>query len=124
MIRRPPRSTRTDTLFPYTTLFRSDLGNDRADILGGAAVDAAGALQDVATHHVGFERLAEIAGNGLLLVGEALQRALAHRGNLALKGLLVALGGSLGKLVGAAAGGQLLLHMPDLGRRRRHGERD
>src|SRR3546814_682435 len=26
MIRRPPRSTRTDTLFPYTTLFRSPLG--------------------------------------------------------------------------------------------------
>src|SRR3546814_4604274 len=32
MIRRPPRSTRTDTLFPYTTLFRSELEpqiNDR-----------------------------------------------------------------------------------------------
>src|SRR3546814_6590611 len=29
MIRRPPRSTRTDTLFPYTTLFRS-LGGERA----------------------------------------------------------------------------------------------
>src|SRR3546814_4696929 len=27
MIRRPPRSTRTDTPFPYTTLFRSLLGN-------------------------------------------------------------------------------------------------
>src|SRR3546814_1032667 len=26
MIRRPPRSTRTDTLFPYTTLFRSLVG--------------------------------------------------------------------------------------------------
>src|SRR3546814_12700157 len=26
MIRRPPRSTRTDTLFPYTTLFRSHCG--------------------------------------------------------------------------------------------------
>src|SRR3546814_13763824 len=26
MIRRPPRTTRTDTLFPYTTLFRSVLG--------------------------------------------------------------------------------------------------
>src|SRR3546814_8704080 len=26
MIRRPPRSTRTDTLFPYTTLFRSSDG--------------------------------------------------------------------------------------------------
>src|SRR3546814_10315808 len=25
MLRRPPRSTRTDTLFPYTTLFRSDI---------------------------------------------------------------------------------------------------
>src|SRR3546814_5847920 len=30
MIRRPPRSTRTDTLFPYTTLFRSVRGNDGA----------------------------------------------------------------------------------------------
>src|SRR3546814_10885894 len=27
MIRRPPRSTRTDTLFPYTTLFRSEFGH-------------------------------------------------------------------------------------------------
>src|SRR3546814_20250306 len=27
MIRRPPRSTRTDTLFPYTTLFRSGIGD-------------------------------------------------------------------------------------------------
>src|SRR3546814_21174520 len=27
MIRRPPRSTRTDTLFPYTTLFRSSPGS-------------------------------------------------------------------------------------------------
>src|SRR3546814_4927529 len=35
MIRRPPRSTRTDTLFPYTTLFRSPLrGSDPG---GGAA---------------------------------------------------------------------------------------
>src|SRR3546814_3432687 len=31
MIRRPPRSTRTDTLFPYTTLFRSTL-RDEADV--------------------------------------------------------------------------------------------
>src|SRR3546814_11599072 len=30
MIRRPPRSTRTDTLFPYTTLFRSHGGATRA----------------------------------------------------------------------------------------------
>src|SRR3546814_19903419 len=32
MIRRPPRATRTDTLFPYTTLFRSD-----ADVAHAAA---------------------------------------------------------------------------------------
>src|SRR3546814_2434967 len=34
MIRRPPRSTRTDTLFPYTTLFRSgiDAAADVGDI--------------------------------------------------------------------------------------------
>src|SRR3546814_1960391 len=32
MIRRPPRSTRTDTLFPYTTLFRSDAGEDEIEI--------------------------------------------------------------------------------------------
>src|SRR3546814_8552694 len=31
MIRRPPRSTRTDTLFPYTTLFRSRRGSLSAD---------------------------------------------------------------------------------------------
>src|SRR3546814_1271632 len=32
MIRRPPRSTRTDTLFPYTTLFRSDLSRKRPQV--------------------------------------------------------------------------------------------
>src|SRR3546814_3442766 len=32
MIRRPPRSTRTDTLFPYTTLFRSQLKRALTDI--------------------------------------------------------------------------------------------
>src|SRR3546814_18244951 len=35
MIRRPPRSTRTDTLFPYTTLFRSDAVGELARALGG-----------------------------------------------------------------------------------------
>src|SRR3546814_18493600 len=49
MIRRPPRSTRTDTLFPYTTLFRSlDSGAphlilDRFDLFVGEPVlDIAG----------------------------------------------------------------------------------
>src|SRR3546814_1379649 len=34
MIRRPPRSTRTDTLFPYTTLFRSGICNGYVDAYG------------------------------------------------------------------------------------------
>src|SRR3546814_12672256 len=38
MIRLPPRSTRTDTLFPYTTLFRSEpLPKDRNSALGHCA---------------------------------------------------------------------------------------
>src|SRR3546814_5767326 len=46
MIRRPPRSTRTDTLFPYTTLFRScrpspGSGNPRRQETGDGAVPAA-----------------------------------------------------------------------------------
>src|SRR3546814_1286781 len=34
MIRRPPRSTRTDTLFPYTTLFRSGLADHLKEQIG------------------------------------------------------------------------------------------
>src|SRR3546814_12842784 len=37
MIRRPPRSTRTDTLFPYTTLFRFDRAMPPARRATGAA---------------------------------------------------------------------------------------
>src|SRR3546814_20335163 len=65
MIRRPPRSTRTDTLFPYTTLFRSDparavLPVDRDDAQPdrdrrAAAVrriDGGGADRDQAGNHL------------------------------------------------------------------------
>src|SRR3546814_21000594 len=38
MIRRPPRSTRTDTLFPYTTLFRSAAALAETDDLRGAGL--------------------------------------------------------------------------------------
>src|SRR3546814_20559951 len=44
MIRPPPRSTRTDTLFPYTTLFRSDLPTP---IIRQNAPDAGGTLTRV-----------------------------------------------------------------------------
>src|SRR3546814_1057499 len=55
MLRRPPISTRTDTLFPYTTLFRSPQGTARAlarpphadaGAGDGAAADAGAAVRD------------------------------------------------------------------------------
>src|SRR3546814_7401653 len=50
MIRRPPRSTRTDTLFPYTTLFRSLLVSSS---LGSSAGEqhAAGDRTAPGSHH-------------------------------------------------------------------------
>src|SRR3546814_4726707 len=42
MIRRPPRSTRTDTLFPYTTLFRSSCPRNSRERAFGAALSHAG----------------------------------------------------------------------------------
>src|SRR3546814_5953149 len=63
MIRRPPRSTRTDTLFPYTTLFRSDRNIDlvahRFDLgarfpqrLAGLARDQVGKALRLGLHSV------------------------------------------------------------------------
>src|SRR3546814_7185572 len=46
MIRRPPRSTRTDTLFPYTTLFRS-VGKGCLEARWAAAQRAAAEYLDV-----------------------------------------------------------------------------
>src|SRR3546814_2679111 len=60
MIRRPPRSTRTDTLFPYTTLFRSAGGADQ-ELLRGPVQRADPALGRpsvgaVCRHHLAFVR--------------------------------------------------------------------
>src|SRR3546814_3307106 len=59
MIRRPPRSTRTDTLFPYTTLFRSGAGTFDVFAVVGAA-EGVGAI---------FGRLAGAAGLGVFAGG-------------------------------------------------------
>src|SRR3546814_3101808 len=53
MIRRPPRSTRTDTLFPYTTLFRSDALGDGDLALAGEQFDGAHLAQIHADRVVG-----------------------------------------------------------------------
>src|SRR3546814_6228335 len=60
MIRRPPRSTRTDTLFPYTTLFRSLTLNARDELFDLYRADRAFAARgrDRADELVALERLA------------------------------------------------------------------
>src|SRR3546814_4138461 len=61
MIRRPPRSTRTDTLFPYTTLFRSGAGPHpahlrcRIDQAGGGRPGAHGCRAMPGTQGAGAE---------------------------------------------------------------------
>src|SRR3546814_14875995 len=57
MIRRPPRYTRTDTLFPYTTLFRSPAKLLVATYFGGLKDNLATALElPVAGLHVDLVR--------------------------------------------------------------------
>src|SRR3546814_13259926 len=69
MIRRPPISTRTDTLFPYTTLFRSTgggggfagrAGRDRADDVPGRGDQAAAGGQALPRAGAGRARRLQI----------------------------------------------------------------
>src|SRR3546814_10460732 len=57
MLRRPPRSTRTDTLFPYTTLFRSRLGGLQRRLRRGGQHECGGE----------GERLEHGCGHGVFL---------------------------------------------------------
>src|SRR3546814_15289183 len=77
MIRRPPRSTRTDTLFPYTTLFRSIQ----------KVVDAVARINHrgrngkplVRIHAIGFPDLFSMPGAGSRAIGAAtLMHALSN----------------------------------------------
>src|SRR3546814_18464818 len=51
MIRRPPRSTRTDTLFPYTTLFRSSQAAPIPKVSGLREEAAVTSLAQSTAHH-------------------------------------------------------------------------
>src|SRR3546814_3974688 len=51
MIRRPPRSTRTDTLFPYTTLFRSSTGGFPRTLSSARQQDCARSLPRARGRH-------------------------------------------------------------------------
>src|SRR3546814_6190991 len=57
MIRRPPRSTRTDTLFPYTTLFRSrSKGVASRGVLGSGRARSVRGRRDCSVRGVGHSR--------------------------------------------------------------------
>src|SRR3546814_4523659 len=73
MIRRPPRSTRTDTLFPYTTLFRSeDTEQLRAEIraAGGRPIEVIeGPLMD------GMNVVGDLFGAGKMFLPQVVKSA-------------------------------------------------
>src|SRR3546814_11586140 len=85
MIRRPPRSTRTDTLFPYTTLFRSVRGLAsttrlfRLPHLGHSTASDIFASRLVLERHVDDElHLGDIAPRHPRLVTVSVDNALEH----------------------------------------------
>src|SRR3546814_20449524 len=70
MIRRPPRSTRTDTLFPYTTLFRSlacEATEDRVLLAGDVGERRALDQRRAAADHVQVSCGLEPVGKTLLV---------------------------------------------------------
>src|SRR3546814_11354207 len=79
MLRRPPRSTRTDTLFPYTTLFRSTTRLFRLPHLGHSTASDIFASRLVLERHVDDElHLGNIAPRHPRLVTVSVDHALEH----------------------------------------------
>src|SRR3546814_21063567 len=104
MIRRPPRSTRTDTLFPYTTLFRSGIdtaAHEAALAAGGPTVAVLGTGIDQPYPRANAGLYARIAERGAV-VREYLPGTGVHRGHFPARNRIIA-GLSLGLLVAEAA---------------------
>src|SRR3546814_5274925 len=115
MIRRPPRSTRTDTFFPYTTLFRS---------LGSAAAGEAAELAVGGKHRVAGDEDRDRVGaaggadgprdgaGGLGEVAVGLRMAVGDRQHLAPYGAVeVAAARLQGQVEGAAGAGEIVAQL-------------
>src|SRR3546814_8674560 len=72
MIRRPPRSTRTDTLFPYTTLFRSDPATNLKNLAKAKKVDVSDLVACILDRPRHSEIIAKVrsAGARIMLIGD------------------------------------------------------
>src|SRR3546814_6583370 len=88
MIRRPPRSTRTDTLFPYTTLFRStELTAHTRDLMSRIEIDLGTKLDWVAVNHYNtghphvhvIVRGKDDLGENLVIIGDYLANGIRER---------------------------------------------
>src|SRR3546814_13387501 len=79
MIRRPPRSTRTDTLFPYTTLFRSALFTAQPAIANAGGVSRVADGADRCIYHVGPEQHHRHPELRHIHAGTVLTRVSRHR---------------------------------------------
>src|SRR3546814_15787553 len=77
MIRRPPRSTRTDTLFPYTTLFRSIAMKTFPRFVFAALLLLMTTLAGAQTTFPDFTDLAQKASAAVVYI-EATRTAAAH----------------------------------------------
>src|SRR3546814_15861123 len=80
MIRRPPRSTRTDTLFPYTTLFRS-IREDEVEVVAQDCVLTDGE-PDVALQRLGDQHVQRAVGLGQVNVVRGFDRSEEHTSEL------------------------------------------
>src|SRR3546814_993920 len=86
MIRRPPRSTRTDTLFPYTTLFRSADQRQRGIFLTQRC-DGNAAFACERARHRTHQRI-EIERLGQIIIGADLGRARSEEHTSELQSLM------------------------------------
>src|SRR3546814_17652036 len=112
MIRRPPRSTRTYTRFPYSTLFRSDLDLHAGEVGAEAAVDA-GAEREVAVlGPVDDEAVAVLENLGVAVA--------SREGHPHLVALLPGATGHLGVLGACASHGHRAVEAQELDHRAGH----
>src|SRR3546814_16295489 len=126
MIRRQPRSTRTDTLFPYTTLFRSSSAEDSSGSVNltygaGRGLSKSGEVTEVVWDSPAFNAgltvgMNVIAVNGTSFSSERIKQAVANnKGNRGPVALLVRSGDKYRNIELDYSGGLVYPHLEKTG---------